>query len=101
MRSALGLESSKWDQAGAFAVGLCKIEVLKRDRDDPVAKNQEYEWISEVLYNFVFDTVSKNKLETRRKCMWYFGRNVRPIPYFPPNNLIPITNTTTASQTRS
>ena len=78
VRSALGLKSSEWKTAREFTVALREIDLLSKDRNDGADKNKKFKWIAEQIYNILFQSVSgRSVLDKKRRCMWYFGRNVR------------------------
>ena len=99
LRSELGLESSEWDTAGRFAIALRQIDVLAESEQDVVNRDKELKWIAKQLYNILFRSLSRSLLDNERKCMWYFGRDVRLflVSY---SNLMAITHITAAPDSR-
>ncbi len=73
LRAALGLESSKWNAAGEFAIPLRKIDLLSyMDDEDRTCK-----WIAQEFYHILFRPFGKSLVDNKRRCAWYFGRDVR------------------------
>ena len=79
IRSALGTESSEWKKSGECMVVLHNLHSLGKAGRDVVDNNKEFEWIGKQLYNVVFRYEGWSVLDNRRRCMWYFGREVGSI----------------------
>ena len=82
LRSALGLESSNWKAAGEFAYTLHQLDLLTRVNKDVVDIPKEHRLVAKQLYNLLFRYGSRNFLDNERKCVWYFGRDVRPLSLY-------------------
>lgn len=73
LRSALGLESSKWDLAGEFAIPLRQIDMLAYMSD----KDRTLRWVAKQLYSMLFRSLGESMVDNKRRCAWYFGSDVR------------------------
>jgi len=72
LRSALGVESCKWDTAGQFAIPLRQIDLLPYTDD----VDRDYQWIAQQFYHILFRPLGKSLVDNKRRCAWYFGRDL-------------------------
>ncbi len=73
LRSALGVESCKWNTAGQFALPLRHLDFLSSDDDE----DRTCKRIAQEFYDILFRPFGKSLVDNKRRCAWYFGRDVR------------------------
>ena len=82
LRSALGVESCKWDTAGQFAIPLRQIDLLPYTDD----VDRDYQWIAQQFYRILFRPFGKSLVDSKRRCAWYFGRDLPAHNHQVPDN---------------
>lgn len=75
LRSALGVDVSKWDTAGVLAFSLRQIDMLQYMNDGNKAR--ACKWIVQQFYHILFQKFGKSLVDNKRRCAWYFNSDVR------------------------